>query len=55
MKNMIILMNAMKHYSHDELIREGSDVRELLAREMSVPAFHKVTDKVRQKYFLNRV
>ena len=52
MKNMIVMMNAMKYYKHEDLIREGSDVRAILAQELSVPACHKVDDKVRQRFFL---
>lgn len=52
MKNMIVMMNAMKYYDHEELIREDSEVRRILARELSVPAYHKVTGRIRQKFFL---
>ena len=52
MKNTIVMMNAMKHYKHEELIREDSEVRRILARELSVPAYGKVTDRVRGKFFL---
>lgn len=54
MKNMIVMMNAMKYYKHEDLIREDSEARRILAQELSVPACHKVTGKIRQKFFLNR-
>ena len=52
MKNMIVMMNAMKYYKHEDLVREDSEVREVLAQEMSLPAYRKVTGQIRQKYFL---
>ena len=52
MKNMIVMMNAMKYYKHEDLIREDSEAREILARELSLPAYCKVNQKIRQKYFL---
>ena len=54
MKNMIVMMNAMKYYKHEDLIREDSEARRILAQELSVPACHKVAGKIRQKFFLNR-
>ena len=52
MKSMIVMMNAMKYYKHEELVREDSDVREVLEQEMSLPAYRNVTRQVLQKYFL---
>ena len=52
MKSMIVMMNAMKYYKHEDLIPEDSDVREILAQEMSLPAYRNVTGKIRRKYFL---
>ena len=52
MKNTIIMMNAMKYYKHEDLIREGSEAQEILAQEMSLPACRKVTGQIRRKYFL---
>ena len=53
MKNMIVMMNAMKYYNHDALACEDSDVRRMLDQELTVPARHQVADKIRQKYFQN--
>ena len=51
MKNMIVMMNAMKYYNHDELLRDES-VREVLAQELTVPACNQVEEKIRRKFFL---
>ena len=49
MKNMIVMMNAMKYYNHDELIRDES-VREVLAQELTVPAPTIESPSTRTKY-----
>ena len=54
MKDIIVMRNAMKYYKHEDLIREGSEVREILSREMSIPAYNMIADKIRQKFFMNR-
>ena len=54
MKSLITMMNAMKYYKHDELIQENEDFQEKLTQDLALPIYHKMMDKIREKYFLNR-
>ena len=54
MKNVITMMNAMKYYKYEELFREHEDMQEKLSQDMNQPAFSKLMDKIREKFFLNR-
>ena len=51
MKNLIIMMNAMKRYNHDELMNEESGIQEMLAQDVSVPTYRKLVDKIHTKHF----
>ena len=50
MKSLIIMMNAMKHYKHDELVREEG-LQEQLGKDISAPAFRKLIEKIHAKHF----
>ena len=50
MKNLIIMMNAMKHYKHDELVREEG-MQDMLSQDISVPAYRKLIDMIHGKHF----
>ena len=50
MKNLIIMMNAMKHYQHDELVREEG-LQEMLSQDISVPAYRKLVDNIHTRHF----
>ena len=54
MRNVITMMNAMKFYKFDELVRERDEIQEKLSKDMDRPGFHKLMEKVRAKFFLNR-
>ena len=49
MKSLIVMMNAMKHYKHDELVREEG-MQEKLSQDISAPAFRKLLDMVHNKH-----
>ena len=51
MKNLIIMMNAMKRYNHDELLNEESGIQEMLSQDISVPTYRKMVDMVHNKHF----
>ena len=51
MKSLIITMNAMKHYDHEELIRQDSAMQEMLGQDISLPAYRKMVDQIHTKYF----
>ena len=50
MKNLIIMMNAMKRYNHDELMNEESGIQEMLNQDVNVPTFRKLLDMVHNKH-----
>ena len=50
MKSLIAMMNAMKHYKHDELMNEDG-LQEKLGQDISAPAFRKLVDKIHTKHF----
>ena len=51
MKNLIIMMNAMKHYNHDELVSEDGGVQEMLSQDISATNYRKLVDMVHTKNF----
>ena len=51
MKNLIIMMNAMKHYGHEELIHQDADMQQLLSQDISRPAYRKLIDNIHTKHF----
>ena len=54
MRNLITMMNAMKYYKVEELLRESDNFQEKLSQDISRPAFGKLMEKIRDKFFLNR-
>ena len=54
MRNLITMMNAMKFYKFEELVHEGDSIQEKLSMDMNRPAFSKLVEKIRDKFFLNR-
>ena len=50
MKSLIVMMNAMKHYKHDELVRENG-LQEKLGQDISMPAYRKLIEKIHTKHF----
>ena len=50
MKSLIVMMNAMKHYKHDEL-RAEEGLQEQLGQDISAPAYRKLVDKIHTKHF----
>ena len=54
MKNMIVMMNAMKYYKLEELVQEEDTIQEKISSDMAMPAFRKMLGTIRQKFFLNR-
>ena len=51
MKSLIVMMNAMKHYKHDDLIRQEEGFQEKLGQDISVPAYRKLIEKIHAKHF----
>ena len=51
MKSLIIMMNAMKHYKHDDLVNQDSGVQEMLGQDISAPNYSKLVDMVHNKHF----
>ena len=51
MKNLIIMMNAMKRYSHEDLIHQDADMQQLLSQDISRPAYRKLMDRIHAKHF----
>ena len=51
MKNLIIMMNALKHYGHEELIHQDADMQEMLSQDISRPAYRKLMDRIHAKHF----
>ena len=50
MKSLIVMMNAMKHYKHDELIHEDG-MQEKLSQDINMPAYRKLIEKIHAKHF----
>ena len=50
MKSLIIMMNAMKHYKHDDLVREEG-MQEMLNQDISVSAYRKLIENIHTKHF----
>ena len=50
MKSLIVMMNAMKHYKHDELVADEA-IQEKLGQDISAPAFRKLIEKIHAKHF----
>ena len=50
MKSLIVMMNDMKHYQHDELVREEG-MQEKLGQDINAPAFRKLIEKIHAKHF----
>ena len=50
MKSLIVMMNAMKHYKHDELVHEEG-LQEKLGQDLNVPAYRKLIEKIHAKHF----
>ena len=51
MKSLIIMMNAMKHYKHDDLVNQDSGVQEMLGQDISAHNYSKLVDMVHNKHF----
>ena len=51
MKSIIIMMNAMKHYDHEELVCQDSAMQEMLGRDISLPAYRKMVDRIHTRHF----
>ena len=54
MKSLITMMNAMKYYKLEELVKEEKSIQEKISSDMEKPAFRKMLGTIRQKFFLNR-
>ena len=54
MKTLITMMNAMKYYKIEELVKEEKSIQEKISSDMEKPAFRKMLGTIRQKFFLNR-
>ena len=54
MKTLITMMNAMKYYKFEELVKEEETIQEKISSDMAMPAFQKMLGTIRQKFFLNR-
>ena len=54
MKSLITMMNAMKYYKLEELVKEEKSIQERISSDMEKPAFRKMLGTIRQKFFLNR-
>ena len=50
MKNLIVMMNAMKRYNHDELMNEEG-IQDMLRQDVSAPTYRKLVDMVHNKHF----
>ena len=50
MKNLIVMMNAMKHYNHEELVSDES-LQEKLSQDINVPGYCKLKDMIHTKHF----
>ena len=51
MKNLIIMMNALKHYGHEELLHQDADMQQKLSQDISRPAYRKLMDCIHAKHF----
>lgn len=54
MKTLITMMNAMKYYKIEDLIRDEETIQEKISSDMEKPVFRKMLGTIRQKFFLNR-
>ena len=54
MKSLITMMNAMKYYKFEELVQEEENIQDKISSDMAMPAFQKMLNSIRQKFFLNR-
>ena len=54
MRNLITMMNAMKYYKFEKLVQEGEDFQEKLNEDMNRPAYHKMVEAIRNKFFQKR-
>ena len=54
MKSMIAMMNAMKVYKANDLIHNREEMQEKLSKDISVPAYQKLIDRIQAKHFLKR-
>ena len=50
MKSLIVMMNAMKRYKHDELVCEDV-MQEKLGQDISMPAYRRLIEKIQAKHF----
>ena len=51
MKSLIIMMNTLKRYNHEELIHRDADMQEKLGRDINQPAYRKLMDRIHAKHF----
>ena len=51
MKNLIIMLNAMKHYGHEALIHQNEDMQRMLSQDLSRPAYRKLMDRIHAWHF----
>ena len=51
---MIAMMNAMKVYKAAELVADRENMQEKLSKDINVPAYQKMVDKIQNKNFLSR-
>ena len=54
MKSLIAMMNAMKFYKTTELVNDAEELQEKLSKDISVPAYQKLIDRIQAKHFLKR-
>lgn len=52
MKTLITMMNAMKYYKFEELMKEDA-IQEKISADLATPAFQKMLGTIRRKFFLN--
>ena len=53
MKNLITMMNAMKYYKVEELMKEEEGLQEKISSDMTLSDFQKMLGTIRRKFFLN--
>ena len=54
MRNLITMMNAMRYYKFEELVQEDENFQEKLNEDMTRPAYHKMVEAIRNKFFQKR-
>ena len=52
MKTLITMMNAMKYYKFEELMKEDA-IQEKISADLATPACQKMLGTIRRKFFLN--